>query len=249
MNINGSAVSRSTLEGTPARTLELLRGVSKDPTIRATLEGVGYTESAHALGWKLVLDASGYDATGAAPPVVDERARQAIAALDAWDEGAFRRIAAALKRFHPEQAAFLFEGIAPSTDVGAVVSSGKLLERLDALEAGSARPASCAADRAAIALLATRGFDAAERSRVKELVRVAQTAKPTSASAPPSTSDATYEQKLAALRAWYEDWSETARAVVQRRDQRRLLGLARWRRAADEVAGEEADTLDGVEGA
>lgn len=44
------------------------------------------------------------------------------------------------------------------------------------------------------------------------------------------------EQGLLALRAWYLDWSDTARAVISRRDYLIRLGLAQRKKAAKKTA-------------
>jgi hypothetical protein len=44
---------------------------------------------------------------------------------------------------------------------------------------------------------------------------------------------------LRELRAWHQDWAETARSVITRRDYRIRLGLAQRRSAAEEDAPDE----------
>ncbi len=50
---------------------------------------------------------------------------------------------------------------------------------------------------------------------------------------------------VGSLRAWYEDWSETARAVITRRDHLIRLGLAKRKKAAKRspgAASEQSET-------
>jgi hypothetical protein len=96
-----------------------------------------------------------------------------------------------------------------------------LLHRLDELEEGSE------ADRAAIATLDKRGITAAMRGQLRALVSVAQAAK--SDDAPLADTAPANQQALEALHRWYRDWSETARAVIRRRDHLIVMGLAKRR--------------------
>jgi hypothetical protein len=48
------------------------------------------------------------------------------------------------------------------------------------------------------------------------------------------------QDALVALRAWIEEWSEVARAVITRRDHLILLGLASRRKSGAEDEEEEA---------
>jgi hypothetical protein len=120
---------------------------------------------------------------------------------------------------------------------GAILSIATFLDRLDALENDPARAATREADRAALARLAERGIDAAERARLRALVKTAMRAT-TDAPAPtppraPSTPAAPAElpvdqaESLRKLRAWYDDCSRTAKALIKRRDYLIALGLAK----------------------
>ena len=216
------------LEETPARVIPFLRAVATRAEIRAAMMAAGYTDEEQAYGWKLLLIASGHIAPSLSV-TDDEKARMAIAEVDSWDESGFRRIHAALKRLHPEQDAFVFSGLQTGQGASAVVSVALLLDRLDALESSPDREATRAADHAALATLEKRGIGPAERQRLRELVSLAQTVKPPviSEGVP---GEAEREAALRDLRAWYRDWSETARAVIVRRDHLILMGLAKRRR-------------------
>jgi hypothetical protein len=211
------------LQNTPGQALAFLRGVAVKSEIRQALEAAGYTSAEHALGWKLVLEVSGYN-TPITSPSDDARVRSAIAELDGWDEGGFRRIRVALERLHPEQAKVVFEGLEPSSGAEAVVGVSRLLDRLNALEASANE-----ADRAAIATLAGRGIGKDERARLLELVHVAQVGT-SGDPLPVSPGEQQRAETLAALHAWYVDWSETARTVIRRRDFLVMLGVAKRRR-------------------
>ncbi len=229
-----SDYSLSTLERTPERALRLLRAVGTNAPIRDQLMRVGFDAADHTEGWELIHKASGFSAQSLA--VVDDGSvRRAIVALDDWDERGMRLAAAALRRRHPEQYEVVFDGVEPERGVAAVLGVARFLDRLDALEAGTDE------DRAALAALATRGIDTAERARLRDLITAAESAPEIVGPSAEERADA-HEAQLAslrALRAWYDEWADTARAVIKRRDHLISLGLAsRRRRNAGEAAEE-----------
>jgi len=222
-----TSLSRETLEQTPLRALPLLRAIGTRRAIRAAMGAFGYTPEDHQEGWALLHASSGY-VEGQAPDAIDAGVRSAIIELDAWDEDGFRVVRAALGRRHPDQAAFVLDGIGPSEGPAAVMGVKRLLDRLDALEKSPARKATRKEDHAALATLAQRGLDAKERARLAERVATAE-----GVAAPPE--DDTDREKraeahveaLAALRAWFDEWSEIAKVAVKRRDHLILMGLAK----------------------
>jgi hypothetical protein len=183
----------------------------------------GYTPKDQAEGWTLLHKVSGV--TGADDPEnTDIAVRDAISSLDNSDEDLYRITRAALTRLHPAQAAFVLKDLAPTTGPGAVLSVKNLLDRFDVLDQGRT-PESKEEDRAALATLATRGITPEERARLRTLVKVAQSA----AEVAPDDSGAAEEQLVAdlvSLRVWFEDWSETARAAIKRKDYLIRMGLA-----------------------
>jgi hypothetical protein len=238
----------------PGRVLTFLRAAATKLEIRVALFGAGYTTEEQDEGWRLLHKACGH-VPGVASPSDDAAARAAIAEIDAWDEPGFRRIGAALGRLHPEQQAFVFAGIEAARGAGSLLAVATLLERLDQLEkgrqgagGGAGSRAAVAADRAAIATLTARGITPEVRGRLRELVKVAQTAQ-----APVFPTDATAAEREAALlelRAWYADWSETARAVIQRRDYLVMLGLTQRKVSKDAGEGDaDADSSGETDGA
>jgi len=235
--------SRRTLEEVPMRAVAFLRGLGTCIAARALMSQAGYTEADHAEGWSLVHAASGFEPGRKDPIRLDIKVRDAIAELDAWDEPHFRRIGAAAYRYFPEQAAFLFQGLTPAQGGGAVISVATLLGRIDMLEKGRS-DATREADQACAALLAKRGYPSTERARLIEVIKIAQSAP---AVPPPSTDeDAAQEQALLRLYAWFNDWSETARAVIKRRDHLIRLGLAQRRSRTgaseqDDMAGDSTE--------
>ena len=228
-------VSDQTLKQTPERALTFLRGVGTNEMIRAILKTVGYTEAEHNEGWKLLQEASGYGAQDgfsvATIPVTD-----AIAELDAWDEGGFRVINATLSRHFPEQAKFVMEGLAPSQGAAAILGVATLLGRLDELEGSADRKATRKQDAKALELLATRGITPQLRKHLAEKVKVAQSVQLTKLD-PQAIEKRNQAQReaLARLRSWFSEWSDIARVQLTRRDYLITLGLAARRVSKDPV--------------
>ena len=227
-----STYEQQVLQDTPQRVLPFLRSIATKLEIRLAMCNAGYTDDEQRVGWKLLLAATGYS-PAPSPVTADARARAAIAELDALDESLFRRIRAPLARLHPEQAAFVFAGIAPGQGAAAVVSVSKLVERLEALKDSPERAATREADHAALATLAQRGIDDALLTKLSELVAIAQMAEPIESAATTAKNSESREQALRELLAWYKDWGETARVVIRRRDYRIMMGLSKRRQSED----------------
>jgi len=220
-------VTRETLEGTPVRVLTFLKAVGTSASIRASIAARGYRREDHMEGWKLLHAVSGYQDPEA--PDDDTSVRDAIQQLDEWDEGGFQIVAATLKHRFPEQASFLLKGLKPATGAAAVLGVKQLLDRLDALETGEGRSATRETAQAALAILAQRGIDSTQRQRLRDLIKVAESAPeislPDAQSA--AKADAAHVKRLMALRAWFEEWSSITRVAIKRRDYLIRLGLAR----------------------
>jgi hypothetical protein len=113
----------------------------------------------------------------------------------------------------------------------AVVGVSTLLDRLDALESAPERKATRKADHAAFATLASRGYTAEERARLRGLVGLTQTVIMTK-----PVSDAEREQTLNQLYAWYNEWSTSARLALTRRDHQIAVGIAKRRKPKKDEA-------------
>lgn len=119
----------------------------------------------------------------------------------------------------------------PSTGAAAVAGVATFLSRIGTLEKGDdpARAGTRKEDKKAVELLAKRGLDKEERSRLAALVELAF--RPTAALPAPRELDAkratARTTALVALRDWYEEWAAIARVVVKRRDYRIRMGIAR----------------------
>ncbi len=239
-----SQVSQRTLAATGERAFTFLRAVSTNGAIREQLEKHGFSDADQQEGVQLLHLASGFGtAVGPKRNRDDEAARAALNEIDAVDEKVHRIGRASLTRRHPEQASYLFDGLEPARGPEAVLGMRQLLDRMGRLATGEGRPeASLIGDRAALAVLAARGVDEAERTRLSGLCDLALRAAPTNAAerAQAEASSKERQDALVGLRAWFEEWSEVARAVITRRDQLILLGLASRRKSGSEEEEENA---------
>jgi hypothetical protein len=221
--------SREVLEDTPARVTRFLQGVGALPIVRTLLAQHGMMDDDLKEGRTLLLRCLGEPAD-AQPQVQTESARSqrvAVAELDQWDEPSFARFGATLRRHHRSAYDYVFRDLKPASGPLAVQGVATFLARLDALEAGSdpARGDSKKADAAAVELLASRGLTSAERKRLKKLVDVAL-GPTTTLDELPKVDTSARLLALNELRAWYDEWSTIARAVVKKRGDRIRLGLA-----------------------
>jgi len=229
MESTQSKWSEDTLEELPARVLKFLSGLGKFPAIRALVVPRGYDDAEHALGWRLLHDASGY-APAAPAPAVDPVVAAAYAALDAYDNENFPIFQGALRRLHPAQEKVVFAGLSAQQGAASVQAVATFLDRVEGLAASKEK-----ADQDALATLEKRGLGPDKRRELAALVETARGlgASPASPATPAAQAgDAVGDQvaRLERLKAWYDDWAGCARKVVRRRDQLMALGLAHARR-------------------
>jgi hypothetical protein len=225
-----SGVSARTLEDTPGRAVSFLRGIGTTPAIRIVMRARGYTLADHVEGWRLVQAASGFIAGEDEEVLSDAEVTAAIAELNGIDEDLFRIVRSAARK-HADAVAFIVAGIAPVDGPDAVLGVETILARLRALESGSERKATRKADAKALATLAERGLDGDERKRLAALVATAKTLHEDSI--PDADAEAQMQAEHVAaldeLRAWFDEWTEVARASVKRRDHLIRIGLAERR--------------------
>ena len=233
-------VTRKTLEGTVERALSFLRGVAGEKRIREVLHRHGYSDAHQQEGWRRLSVAAGFHQPLGAQDDNDVAVRTAIAEIDAIDEQVFRITSASVSRRFPAQAEFLLGGIAPGRGAASVLNLEILLDRIDQLETGAGREATSVPDRATVELLTQRGLSVAERARLRELINVAKKSNPVDTNPTAAEArDKQYVANLQALREWYEEWSEIARALFTRRDYLIRLGMASSRRSS--ATEEEAE--------
>jgi hypothetical protein len=216
--VAGKEVSRQTLLLTPGRAFQFLMGVNSLPTVRDLMTERGFDEAEAMRGWDLLRTVG---MSPRAERITDGEVRNAVTQLDQWDEGAFILLDSAFTR-HPDAHEAVLNGLAPIAGDGAVMNADTLMKRLAELEKTED-------GRAALATLAKRGIDKAERKRIAGLVEVAMGKGKMVRDPARSEADAAYEEALLDLRDWYTEWAEIARFVVKRRDYLITLGLAERR--------------------
>lgn len=241
--------SEEVLEETPSRVTRFISGVGALAVVRTQLEGAGMTDADIEEGTKLLMACLGSTPAVAAPQDSGsaKRQREAVATLDAWDEPNFARYQAALDRRFPAVGERVFRDLVAGTGAAAVQGVATFLLRIDGCEhaarkgedkkvseavttaAEAFHDVPAAACKGAVELLAQRGLDRDERKRLAGLVQVALGNTESIELAPAAEAARTAKRREAqrALKAWFEEWSTTARAVVPRRDHLIRLGLAK----------------------
>jgi len=173
---------------------------------------------------------------------------QALTRIDHFDEPAFRRASAALKRLHPGQYEYLFaDGLSAKTGPEAVGSVQCFLDRYAALRDGSdpARADKKDADRSAASTLEARNIVNPEiEQELRRLIEVVKSPATFPSAGALSTSEDTLQGAAREFQSWLHDWRATAAAGVTRRDYRIMLGISRRRinkaaTSTDEVATPE----------
>ncbi len=216
--------SLATLEDTPRRALEFLRGISSTPAIRVRLKQVGYTLDVHEEG-QLLLNRVLSLKEGRQPfgTVNSASHKAATDQLEAWFKTVYRRIKVGATRYFPEAASELFANLEISAEMDASAIAKILTDRMEEQKL----------PKGMLKLFAERGFGPTEIHDVKKVVAIAQAPAPEQEemSAEASAELVTKQkedrlQMLAELRAWYDDWSEVARTVLGRRDWAIRVGLA-----------------------
>lgn len=228
MESNKNSSNRPTYDANEvlARAFQFIRVVRTAPEVFKMLAPYGFTPKAMSEGWTLLFKVARLDDDSGLARGVD--AVSAIREIDDWDETGFERARIALRRLHPAQESYVFRNLEAVRGPQAVVGMKVLLDRLDELDSSPERTSTRTEDQAALATLAERGIDAAERARLRALVDAATGAPdPVELMALATEPNA---EDVAALAAWFEDWSSTAKLVVKRRDILFRLGLIKRRR-------------------
>ncbi len=227
-NASTTQYSVTTLEDTPRRALELLRGIGGSPAILALMSQAGYTARDHEEGQRLLANVVSFvEERQAFRSVTSATHTDAMNELATWERTAFRRLRATVTRFFPERVDSLFANLVISDEMDASLLAQVFLDRIDALEPeGKSGRGGGAAMRK---VLAERGFGPKEIRHLRKQIETAQAPAPEAPEAG-TLETATKRQArlalLAELRAWYDDWAETARTVLVRRDHAIRVGIA-----------------------
>lgn len=229
------------LENTPPRVLKFILGARRYPHIFNKLRARGYSNAVARKPWMWLDALGGFEPNdpGASSQEATEdekKVAKAISDIDGWDEPNFRLINSALRRAFPEQHKFVFAGeLAAQRGSVAVIGVRKMMKRLAALESSSERKDTRKEDHAALARLAERGIDAAERKKVEGwLAIVGKLDDEEDGSAEQAEAVASHEKKrkqtLILLREWFEEWADVARVAIKSKRDLMHLGLAQQSR-------------------
>ena len=235
-------VTDRVLEETPARVSRFVLGVAALSEARARLRARGYSNIVAREAWNHLDALAGFDAKESpaeeqAPSEDDAKVLKATAAIDAWDEPGFRLMRATLKRAFADQYKYVFAGDVQATKGPmSVVGVRRVIHRLNDLESSPERKETRKQDHAALARLAERGIDKAERTRIEALLTIVGTLGDAEAPEPSEAEAAIRRNHLVKLREWFEEWSEVAKVAIKRRDHLIRLGLAH-RRVPNEGSG------------
>lgn len=232
------------LELAPERATRFLKAVAGSAALQRALRPHGFTPAEFDRGKALLFDSLGglpeHEPTSPEDAEV-ERARNAFTELSQTDQGIHARISAALDHHFAAISARVFAGIKPGTGAAAIGYILALTARLAALRGTEE-------GRKALALLATRGFPAAEIERLRRLANLALGAPeageadeadeaaepiedPAEAEGAEGAAEAieapadTRHVATVGLLAWLTEWSIVARSVIKRRDLLISLGL------------------------
>lgn len=240
------------LEAAPGKVARMLNAIAKDEAIRRGLESIGLDVTARNEGRQLLGAVLGEVPTPPAPmskAALDVvAARAALTDLDQNDEGRIRRVSAALTRAYPELAKVVLADVKAGTGTQAITATSLLVARIRGLSSMGE------AGVAARELLSKRGFTDAELEKMEAQVDLALGApeaadrveahEPAEPAFDPAVVAAQRRAHQEALLAWWRDWSQSARAVITRRDHLISLGLLRRRPPQTKGDPDEVEEVD-----
>jgi hypothetical protein len=230
-------VTDRVLEQTPGRVLTFILGTRRYKHIFQALAARGYSNAVARTAWSYLDSLGGFDTRDAQVEIADaalsvdeKEVAKTFSLLDAWDEPNFRLARATLRREFPNQYAFLFAGdLQASKGPASVLGIRTFVTRWKELDGGETRTATRKEDKAALARLAERGLDNAERAKVEAWLELVGKHKDPQIAVTESdeSTERNRRNMLVRTREWFEEWSEVARiSLVKKRDLMRL-GLAR----------------------
>lgn len=216
------------------RVLDFLMGL-RFPRVIAALTPYGFTQEALDEGWRLRRGLAGEKLATPAPADDDEEPY--LEQLDAWENKWFVIAEAVLRRHHPAVADRVFLNLSRTSGAGVMVSVGVFLDRVAALATGSAE------EKAAHALLSTRGLSPAVVGDAQKLIAALTTLRNPAAPVMDPAVRAAAEDEMW---RWYLEWSSIARTVIRDGNLLRSLGFRRNRRRG---SVDERENDDGEESA
>lgn len=201
------------------RTFQLLLGIL-EPDVFESMQKHGFSNEVHDHGMRLLMRTASLKMVAPAPTA------GAFDELHAFDRKWFPIVSASLAAHFPSVHDRIFRGFARFEGTGVALSLSEMHARLSAL-AGSEDPT----DRAAWALLESRGFD---RSTLAALATALERAM--ARPAPPAVSQADRDAAEEALWSYYLEWSRIARAAGLTKSQLRRLGFQTGKRSEQDDA-------------
>ncbi|MBI5481105.1 MAG: hypothetical protein HY906_19770 [Deltaproteobacteria bacterium] len=213
-----------------------------DPRIFTLLARRGFTNETRREGWALFLKAGGQHVDLVAPTRGDGAPGEQLGRIDDFENEWFDVVEAALLRHFPELHQQVFLNLHKSSGREVVLTVETLLARVAGLEGQGER------GRAALALLAERGFTAAVRQRGRALLDQVTKCDVDLLPTPDPAAEAERQKAEAEMWAYYLEWSKTARTVVRRKDLRIKLGISSAARPEEPEEPEEPEPTPGVAG-
>ncbi len=234
MTVSEPQVGEGTLEATPERLLHFILAVARYPNIRRRLRTRGYGAQQHRRGYQLLEDLGTYG-EGSEIEGSDPDVKSALQELNQQDEDAVALAGAALRYKYPLHHTFVLNGLVASTDAAeAATTLGSLVDRVRRLKSGDVSPELEADAAEAVAAMAAKGLDAGWLERIEErLERLRQLPDEKVTLEQLQAKERARAEKLLELRAFFEEWADTARVEFKGRRDLIRLGLARLRRSSD----------------
>lgn len=213
------------------RVLDFIMG-ARDPKVWRALGPYGFSRSVMGEAVVLLKRATTLSLQGGTDEPFTEEG--VAARMDAFENLWFPIAKSTLLRHHPKVSEALFENITRSRGRGTTFGLITFLTRLGAMSEGAAP----FGDEGKVArdLLTERGLTPAVAAQGRALVEEIADKRPEVT--PPNRED--QEEALAALWAWYLEWSGIARAVIKDRSMLRTLGF-RQTRATDPSPEDASD--------
>ncbi|MBI5482180.1 MAG: hypothetical protein HY906_25215 [Deltaproteobacteria bacterium] len=198
-----------------------------DPRIFTLLTRRGFKNQTRREGWALFMKAGGQHVDLLLAQPGDGSPGDQVGRIDDFENEWFDVVDAALANHFPELRQQVFLNLHKSSGPEVVLTVETLLARVAGLER-LGDPG-----RAALELLAERGFTAEVRQRGRALIE--QVTGPEVAVLPTPDLVAEAERQVAEDQAWafYLEWAKTARTVVRRKDLRIKLGISTATRAEE----------------
>lgn len=202
------------------RVLNFLMGV-RHPRVMSIMSTRGFTEKELEEGWQLFNLAAGAKLAYTKPTNINydpSLSKQLLANLDNWENTWFPVVSATLERNYPAFYQTVFHNLFQTEGAEVIVSVGTLLDRLASL-------AQTENGKQALALLTTRGLTPEVRAQAASLIDQLQKTAKTQLPQIDPDSRAVQEKAINDVWAWFREWSQIARTIINRGDVLIRLGL------------------------